>query len=80
MSTDNPWLNLRKLAAIDIACLGSKLIIAQFVGGALLCGALGIFVLLQRGSLIQTLCGVYLIALAINYVPTLLYAIARTKK
>jgi hypothetical protein len=79
MSSDDAWINLRKLAAIDIAFLGSKLIIAEFAGGVLLCGVLGMLVLFQGGSFTQLVLGVYLIALAINYVPMLIYAISLTR-
>jgi hypothetical protein len=69
-------LNPRKLAAIDIAFLGPKFIIAEFAGGVLLCAALGAFVLFRgRGSFVQILLGLYLISLGINYVPMLIYAI-----
>jgi hypothetical protein len=76
MSSDGIWINLRKLAAIDIAFLGSKVIIAEFAGGVLLCGVLGMFVLSQGGSFIQLVLGVYLVSLAINYVPMLIYAMS----
>jgi hypothetical protein len=79
MSIDNTWINLRRLAAVDIASLGPKLIIAEFAGGVFVCGSLGIFVLLQGGSTIRLVFGLYLIALAINYVPMLLHAIATAR-
>lgn len=69
-------ISFRKLVAIDIVFLGSKFIIAEFAGGALLCVALGIFVLLRGASLAQLVLGLYLISLGINYVPMLIYAIA----
>jgi hypothetical protein len=71
--------NPRKLAAIDIAFLGPKFIIAEFAGGVLLCVALGVFTLLRAGSFWQLTLGVYLICLGINYVPMLAYAIAITQ-
>lgn len=66
----------RKLAAIDIVFLGSRFIIAEFAGGVILCVALGTFVLWRAGSVWQLLLGLYLIALGINYVPMLVYAVA----
>ena len=66
----------RKLAAIDIAFLGSKLIIAEFAGSVLLCPALGAFVLLRSQSLWQLALGWYIVSLGINYLPMLFYAIA----
>jgi hypothetical protein len=71
------WINLRKLAAIDLA-FGPKVIIAEFAAGALLCGALGILVLIQRDSVTELVLGVYLIGLSANYVRMLIYAIGIT--
>jgi uncharacterized membrane protein YqaE (UPF0057 family) len=69
-------VNPRKLAAIDVALLGARLIIAEFAGGVLLCPGLGVFVLVRgHGSLAQLLLGVYLILVGVNYVPMLIYAI-----
>jgi len=69
--------NPRKLAAIDIALLGPRVIVGEFAGGVLLCTALGGFVLLRgHGSIPQCLLGLYLISLGINYVPMLVYAVA----
>jgi len=71
-------INPRKLAAIDIVFLGSKLIIAEFAGGVLLCVALGTFVLFRGHSFWQIALGLYFISLGINYVPLLVYAVAIT--
>jgi hypothetical protein len=78
MRSEGAWINLRKLAAIDLA-FGCKVIIAEFAAGALLCGALGILVLVQRDSFTQLVLGVYLIGLSTNYVPMLIYAIGITR-
>ena len=72
--------NPRKLAAIDIVFLGSKLIVGEFAGGVLLCSALGTFVLLRGHSFWQAMLGLYLISLGINYVPMLVYAIVISRK
>jgi hypothetical protein len=72
-------INPRKLAAIDIVFLGSKLIIAEFAGGVLLCFALGTFVLFRGHSFWQIALGLYFISLGINYVPLLVYAVAITR-
>ena len=74
-----PVINPRKLAAIDIVFLGSKVIIAEFAGGVLLCVALGTFVLYRGHSFWQLALGLYFIALGINYVPLLAYAVAITR-
>jgi len=73
-------LNPRKLAAIDIAFLGPKFVIAEFAGGVVLCFALGVFVLLRSHSSLQFTLGLYLVSLGINYVPLLAYAVAITRK
>ena len=72
-------INPRKLAAIDIVFLGSKLIIAEFAGGVLLCVALGTFVLFRGHSFWQFALGLYFVSLGINYVPLLVYAVAITR-
>jgi len=69
--------NPRKLAAIDIALLGPKVMVGEFACGVLLCAALGSFVLLRgHGPMPQLLLGLYLISLGVNYVPMLIHAIA----
>ena len=73
-------LNARKLAALDLVFLGSKVIIAEFASGIFLSAALGFFILLRgHGSLVQVVLGLYLISIGINYVPMLVYAIAISK-
>ena len=70
-------LNPRKLAAIDLALLGPKIIITEFAAGVLLSVALGVFVLVRRhGTLTQFALGVYLVSLGLNYIPMLIYAIS----
>ena len=73
-------LNPRKLAAIDVAFLGPKFVIAEFAGGVVLCFALGVFVLTRSHSSLQFTLGLYLVSLGINYVPLLAYAVAITRK
>ena len=73
-------LNPRKLAAIDLAFLGPRIIIAEFAFAVLFSPALGVFVLLRgHGSPVQIALGVYLISLGLNYVPMLVYAFAINK-
>ena len=73
-------LNPRKLAAIDLAFLGPKLVISEFTLGVLLSIALGVFVLLRgHRSPAQIALGLYLISLGLNYIPMLVYAIAINK-
>jgi hypothetical protein len=73
-------VNPRRLAAIDIVYLGWKFVITEFAIAVTLCPALGAFVLLRRQSGFQLGLGLYLIALGINYLPMLLYAVAIAKQ
>jgi hypothetical protein len=73
-------LDPRKLAAIDLAFLGPKVVITEFVAGVFLSAALGVFVLVRgHGTPAQTALGLYLISLGLNYIPMLIYAIAINK-
>jgi hypothetical protein len=73
-------LNPRKLAAIDLAFLGPKVIISEFAFGVLFSTVLGVFVLLRgHRSPVQIALGLYFISLGLNYVPMLVYAIAINK-
>ena len=73
-------INPRKLAAIDIAFLGSKFIISEFAVGVLLCPLLGAATLKHARSFWQLAFGLYLICLGVNYLPMLVYAIDITMK
>lgn len=67
--------NLRKLAAIDIAFLGYKFVLAEYAVGVFFSAALGLFVLYRGHSLWQVALGIYLICLGINYIPMLAYTL-----
>jgi len=69
-------LDLRKLAAIDIAFLGYKLILAEYAFAVVFSPALGLFVLLRGHSGWQVALGIYFVCLGINYVPMLVWTIA----
>ena len=68
--------NFRRLAAIDIAYLGFKVILAEFLCGAVLSTALGVWVLLRSHSPGQALLGIYLLGLGMNYVPLVVFAVS----
>ena len=68
--------DVRKLAAIDIAFLGARFIIAEFAVGVLGPLALGVFIALRSHSVSGLLMGAYFLTLGVNYVPLLLYAVA----
>jgi hypothetical protein len=79
--TPGRMINVRKLAALDIALHGSRFILAEFGGGVLLCLALGLWLIYasfpvgQDTAMLRLVTEVYLLFLAINYVPLLVYAI-----
>ena len=69
-------LDVRKLAAIDIAFLGPRLIIAEFALGVFGSLALGTFIALRSQGTSGRLLAIYLLSLGVNYVPLLLHAIS----
>jgi hypothetical protein len=69
-------IDLRKLAAIDIAFLGRKVIVVEFAAGVVLSTALGLFVLVRGHSFWQIMLGVYFLCLGINYAPMFAYSMA----
>ncbi len=75
-------INVRKLAALDIALHGAPLILIEF-GAAIAIGAAGgvwltstAIPVSQGTALFRLVLGAYLLCIAINYVPLLLYGIA----
>ena len=82
MKNNYTVINIRKLAALDIAFLGPKFILIEFVLGVFGCAALGFFSIyfeLFHGpnhSLFAVILGCFLLWIAFNYVPLLLYAIS----
>lgn len=69
-------IDLRKLAAIDIAFLGPKFVFVEYVVGVFFSVGLACFVLFRSSSFWQMALGTYFICLGINYVPMLGWAIA----
>lgn len=65
-------IEVRKLAAVDMAWLGPRIIIIEYAAGVILPLALGFLTLRST----QTLLGVWLLTIAANYVPLLLYAVS----
>lgn len=72
-------INIRKLAAIDIAFLGSRIIIGEFLLGVIGPAALGIFIALRAHSAFQWAMGINFLAMGLNYVPLLVYAVSLTR-
>ena len=69
-------IDIRRLAAVDIAFLGSRFILAEFSIGVFGSLALGILTFARTHSLGGTVFGIYLMCIGINYVPLLLHAIS----
>jgi hypothetical protein len=72
-------MDARRLAAMDMwGTAGSlrrrRMIRAEFVIGAVVCTALGAFVLVTGGTVIWQLVGVWLVGAGANYVPLALHA------
>jgi hypothetical protein len=68
--------DLRKLAAIDVAFLGPKFVLAEYAVGVIFSITLGIFVLLRSQSYWQVVLGIYFLGLGANYIPMLCWAIS----
>ena len=74
-------LNLRQVAAADIALHGPWFVITEFAVGFLLPGALGAASLFRGRSFWQLTLGIYLVLLSVNYLALLLYSvIIRTRE
>jgi hypothetical protein len=75
-------INIRKLAALDIAFHGPKFILIEFALGVIGCAALGLFSIYfglfhsPSYSLFAVIMGCFLLWIALNYVPLLIYAIS----
>jgi hypothetical protein len=82
---DPAIITIRKLAALDIAFHGPKLILAEFAFGVVVPAALGV-VSAYAGffgahfNLWYSLLGCCLLCIGLNYVPLLLYAISIARR
>lgn len=68
-------IRIRRLAALDLAFLGPTIILTEFALGVIGPIALGVMTLHTAQSLQMDIFGWYLVALGLNYVPLLLYAV-----
>jgi hypothetical protein len=74
-------IEIRKLAAVDMVWLGTRIIVAEYACGVVLPLALGVLTLHHAWSdgqpfSLQRLLGWWLIGISANYVPLLLYAVS----
>jgi hypothetical protein len=73
-------INIRKLAAVDMAWLGAKIIIPEYVLGILGPFVLGV-ISIRSGLSIQTpiswvtVLGIWLVSIGVNYIPLFIYAV-----
>jgi hypothetical protein len=79
------FINIRKLAALDIVFHGARLILAEFIVAVVFCGFFGAFTFFAffrnpDHSLFEVSIGFVLSWIAINYVPLLLYTISIVKR
>lgn len=78
----NTFINVRKLAALDIVFHGPKFILIEFTLGVFGCAVLGLFSTYfgffhsPNHSLFAVIIGCFLLWIALNYVPLLIYAIS----
>lgn len=68
---DRIGLNVRKLAALDMTFLGTRIIVAEDAAGVVICGVIGGLSLL-KGVLWL---GIPLLWIGLNYVPLLLHSV-----
>ena len=68
-------ISMRKLAAVDMLLHGARLIIAEFAVGVLFPLLLAFFSLRDIRSVLDAVFALWLVGVAVNYVPLLIYAI-----
>ena len=68
-------IDIRKLAALDLAFLGPVFIISEFTVGVVGPLALGAFIAVRARSVGQYVMALYFITLGVNYVPLLVYVL-----
>lgn len=73
-------LNTRKLAAVDLAFLGPRVILPEFFLGVVGPIALGIWTIAKFRSIGGILFGVYLFLIGVNYIPLLWHATRLVKR
>ena len=75
------FINVRRLAALDIALHGAPLILIEFGAAVVIGAALGVWLvstaiaISQSAALFRLVLGAYFLCIAINYAPLLLYGI-----
>jgi hypothetical protein len=76
----NTFINVRKLAALDIVFHGPMFILIEFALAVFLCGAVGLLIFHgSNHSPFMVILGSFFLWVALNYIPLLLYAISIVK-
>lgn len=68
-------ISMRKLAAVDMALHGARVIIVEFMLGVLFPLLLAYYSLRSSRSVLEVLLALWLVGVAANYVPLLIYAV-----
>ncbi len=68
-------LNLRQLAAVDMALHGARLMLVEFGVGVFLPLGLGLLFFVRGHGGMRWLLGTYLVLIALNYVPLLIFSL-----
>jgi len=75
------FIDVRKLAALDIVFHGSRLILVEFAFGMVLCAIFGLWSFLSPiHSPFMLVISCFLLGVALNYVPLSLYAISIVRR
>jgi hypothetical protein len=79
-----PRFDVRRLAAVDMYGTRGRpwrrrVILAEFLAGAVLCSALGLVSLVSFGGAGSRLLGAWLLGVGLNYVPLALHAVALSR-
>ena len=72
-------IEIRKLAAIDLTFLGSKIAIPEFLLGVIGPVALGVFIGVRGHTPAEWLLALYFLLLGLNYVPLLIHAVSLSR-
>jgi hypothetical protein len=68
-------INIRKLAAVDMVWLGTRIILAEYALGLVLPLILGLLSIRSGLSGWKAVLGIWLIAIAANYISLFIYAV-----
>ena len=76
----NTFINVRKLAALDIVFHGTMFILIEFALAVFLCGAVSLSIFHSANhSPLMVIPGSFFLWISLNYIPKLLYAISIVK-